>query len=93
MSSTLSLTSSIIEYEGLNAVLIVDPSTVSFSNFLRFKQSHGVAEEIKKTVEYILNKIMKKRIHIEDINSVLNPKTQAPVMQKTNQIQKTTQKT
>lgn len=60
-------------------------------NFLRFKQSKGVAEEIKKTVEYILNKIVKKRVHVSDIDSVLNTKTQIPVIQKTNQVQKTTQ--
>ena len=61
-------------------------------NFLRFKQSNGVAEEIKKTVEYILNKLMKKRVHIEDINSVLNPKTQTRVVTNTNQVQNTAQK-
>lgn len=60
-------------------------------NFLRFKQSKGVAEEIKKTVEYILNKIVKKRVHVSDIDSVLNTKTQIPVIQKTNQVQKTMQ--
>jgi hypothetical protein len=60
-------------------------------NFLRFKQSKGVAEEIKKTVEYILNKIVKKRVHVSDIDSVLNTKTQISVIQKTNQVQKTTQ--
>ena len=60
-------------------------------NFLRFKQSKGVAEEIKKTVEYILNKIVKKRVHVSDIDSVLNTKTQIPVIQKTNQVQKTTE--
>lgn len=61
-------------------------------NFLRFKQSHGVAEEIKKTVEYILNKMVKKRVHIKDIDFVLNPKAQESAAQTTNQVPKTTQK-
>ena len=45
-------------------------------NFQRFKQSYGVAEEIKRTVEYVLNRMMKKRVHISDISTVLNPKIQ-----------------
>lgn len=44
-------------------------------NFLRFKQSYGIAEEIKRTVEYILYKMSKKRVHIQDIDSILKPKT------------------
>lgn len=56
-------------------------------NFLRFKQSYGVLQEMKKTVEYVLKKMMKKRVHIEDIDSVLNPKVQSTTAQKTQEIQ------
>ncbi len=43
-------------------------------NFIRFKQSQGMFEEIKKTIEYHINKLTGKRIHFEDIDKVLNPK-------------------
>ena len=43
-------------------------------NFIRFKQSEGMLAEIKKTVEYHLNKILKKRVHFKDIDKVLYPK-------------------
>lgn len=42
--------------------------------FLRFKQSRGMLDEIRKTVQYHLNKIMGKRVHFSDIDSVLYPK-------------------
>lgn len=43
-------------------------------NFARFKQSKGMLEEIKKTVEYHVNKITGKRQHFNDIDEILNPK-------------------
>ena len=48
-------------------------------NFLRFKQSQGMLEEIKKTVQYHMNKITGKRSHFTDIGKVLYPKIEAPV--------------
>lgn len=47
-------------------------------NFIRFKQSQGMLEEIKKTIQYHLNSILKRRVHFNDINSVLYPKIEAP---------------
>lgn len=43
-------------------------------NFIRFKQSRGMLAEIKKTVEYHLNSMLKKRVHFEDIDKILYPK-------------------
>lgn len=51
-------------------------------NFLRFKQSKGMLEEIKKTIEYHVNKLTGKRVHFEDINKVLNPQIEKPVVEK-----------
>ena len=59
-------------------------------NFIRFKQSQGMLEEIKKTVEYHLNSMLKKRVHFSDIKSVLYPKIETPQAVKT--MQKTVQK-
>jgi hypothetical protein len=42
--------------------------------FSRFKQSKGMLDEIRKTVQYHVNKIMGKRVHFSDIDSILNPK-------------------
>lgn len=47
-------------------------------NFIRFKQSQGMLEEIKKTIQYHLNSILKRRVHFNDINSVLYPKIETP---------------
>ena len=47
-------------------------------NFIRFKQSQGMLEEIKKTIEYHLNSMLKKRVHFSDIKSVLYPKIETP---------------
>jgi len=47
-------------------------------NFIRFKQSRGMLEEIKKTVEYHLNSMLKKRVHFQDIDKVLYPKIETP---------------
>lgn len=47
-------------------------------NFIRFKQSWGMLEEIKKTIQYHLNKILKRKVHFNDINSVLYPKIETP---------------
>ena len=52
-------------------------------NFIRFKQSKGMLAEIKKTVEYHLNKILKKRVHFEDIDQILYPKIDIPQTEKT----------
>jgi len=52
-------------------------------NFIRFKQSKGMLAEIKKTVEYHLNKIFKKRVHFEDIDKILYPKIDIPQTEKT----------
>ena len=52
-------------------------------NFIRFKQSEGMLAEIKKTVEYHLNKILKKRVHFEDIDQILYPKIDTPQAEKT----------
>ena len=52
-------------------------------NFIRFKQSEGMLAEIKKTVEYHLNKILKKRVHFEDIDQILYPKIDIPQTEKT----------
>ena len=43
-------------------------------NFLQFKQSKGMLEEIKKTVQYHLNKILNKRVHFSDIDQILYAK-------------------
>lgn len=59
-------------------------------NFIRFKQSQGMLEEIKKTVEYHLNSILKKRVHFNDIKSVLYPKIETPQAAET--LQKIVQK-
>lgn len=56
-------------------------------NFIRFKQSRGMLEEIKKTIEYHLNTILKKRVHFNDIDKVLYPKFEIP--QAINQAKKT----
>lgn len=47
-------------------------------NFARFKQSKGMLEEIKKTIEYHINKITGKRQHFNDIDEILNPKIEKP---------------
>ena len=47
-------------------------------NFIRFKQSEGVLKEIQKTIEYQMNKIMKRRVHFTDLNQVLYPKVDLP---------------
>ncbi len=52
-------------------------------NFIRFKQSKGMLDEIKKTIEYHLNKILGKRVHFSDINQILYPKIQTPQTVKT----------
>ena len=49
-------------------------------NFLRFKHSNGMLEEIKKTVEYHINKMTGKRVHFPDINQILYPKIEYPVV-------------
>lgn len=51
-------------------------------NFLRFKQSKGMLEEIKKTIEYHLNSMLKKRVHFNDIDKVLYPKIESPQAEK-----------
>ena len=43
-------------------------------NFARFKQSRGLLDEIKKTIEYHVNKITGKKQHFNDIDEILNPK-------------------
>lgn len=43
-------------------------------NFARYKKSNGMLEEIKKTIEYHINKITGKRVHFNDIDEILNPK-------------------
>ena len=47
-------------------------------NFARFKQSKGMLEEIKKTIEYHVNKITGKKQHFNDIDEILNPKIETP---------------
>lgn len=46
-------------------------------NFIRFKQSKGMLDEMKKTVEYHLNTMLKKRVHFEDIDKILYPKIES----------------
>ena len=58
------------------------------SNFARFKQSRGMLEEIKKTIEYHVNKITGKRTHFEDIDEILNPKFEKPAVKKSDQHKK-----
>lgn len=49
-------------------------------NFIRFKNSYGMMEEIKRTIQYHVNKITKRKVHFNDINEILNPKIEeAPV--------------
>ena len=45
-------------------------------NFARFKQSEGILKEIKKTVEYHLHKMLNRRVHFNDIDQILYPKTE-----------------
>ena len=52
-------------------------------NFARFKHSKGMLEEIKKTIEYHVNKITGKRQHFNDIDEILNPKIETPETAKT----------
>ena len=47
-------------------------------NFVLFKQSQGMLKEIKKTIEYHLNNILKRKVHFNDINRVLCPKIETP---------------
>lgn len=47
-------------------------------NFIRFKQSQGMFEEIRKTIEYHLNSILGRRVHFKDIDKVLYPKIETP---------------
>ena len=47
-------------------------------NFIRFKNSSGMLKEIKRTVEYHLDKIFKRKVHFNDINEILNPKIEPP---------------
>lgn len=60
-------------------------------NFMRFKQSWGMLEEIKKTIQYHLNTMLKRKVHFSDINSVLYPKIEAPV-QSANSIEQKVEK-
>lgn len=46
-------------------------------NFARFKQSEGMLEEIKKTIQYHVNKITGKREHFNDIGKVLYPEIES----------------
>ena len=59
-------------------------------NFARFKQSRGMLEEIKKTIEYHVNKITGKSTHFEDIDEILNPKFENPAVKKSDQHKKQT---
>ena len=55
---------------------------------MRFKQSKGMLEEIKKTIEYHVNKITGKRQHFNDIDEILNPKIETPAVKKADQHKK-----
>ena len=57
-------------------------------NFIRFKQSEGVLKEIQKTIEYQMNKIMKRRVHFTDLNQVLYPKVDLPAATVVNTVEK-----
>ena len=60
-------------------------------NFLRFKQSKGMLEEIKKTIEYHLNSMLKKRVHFNDIDKVLYPKIEADTTEQALKVAKKTE--
>lgn len=57
-------------------------------NFIRFKQSEGMLKEMKKTVEYHLNSMLKKRIHFNDINKILYPKIDSVAVETTETVKK-----
>ena len=57
-------------------------------NFIRFKQSEGMLKEMKKTVEYHLNSMLKKRIHFNDINKILYPKIDSVAVEITETVKK-----
>ena len=46
-------------------------------NFINFKQSQSMLDEIRKTIQYHLKAILNKKVHFNDLNAVLYPKIDA----------------
>ena len=45
-------------------------------NFINYKNSSDMMKEIKRTIEFHINKILKRKVHFNNIDKILNPQTE-----------------